>query len=127
MFIFASFVQNINFQRSKFQKMSVELSEFYLLVLSLLRVLGEICFKAPKVPLGEFFTTDMLVFPNFVEKKLTLSDHSFQNVDTALPEFYLLVLSLLRVLWKSLFIQKFRWTNIFALEMSIFIKFVQKN
>ena len=43
MFIFANFIQKINFERSQFQMVAVALPEFYLFVLSLLRVLGESC------------------------------------------------------------------------------------
>ena len=55
MFIFANFVQNIDFERSQFQKIDVELSQNFLFELPFLRVLGERCFKTPKVPLDEYF------------------------------------------------------------------------
>ena len=57
MFIFANFVQKSNFERSQVQKIGVALTQFYLFVLSLLRVLEESCFKAPKVPLDNFIWT----------------------------------------------------------------------
>ena len=57
MFTFANFVQKSNFERSQVQKIGVALTQFYLFVLSLLRVLEESCFKAPKVPLDNFIWT----------------------------------------------------------------------
>ena len=55
MFIFANFVQKVSAEQSQLQKLNIALPEFYLLVLSSLQVLGECCFKAPKVPLDEYF------------------------------------------------------------------------
>lgn len=52
-FIFANFVLKGNFQRSHFQ--NVALSEIFLLVFCLLRILGESCFIAPKPALMQLF------------------------------------------------------------------------
>lgn len=52
-FLFASFVPNVDFEQ--FQKVGLVLFEFYLSVLTLLRVLAECCFKAPGVLFDEYF------------------------------------------------------------------------
>ena len=52
-FLFVNFVKNVDFERSQLHKVNVALSEFYLFVLSSLRVLGESYFEAPKVPLDK--------------------------------------------------------------------------
>ena len=54
MFIFANFVQSVNFKLSYFKKVGAAFSEFYLFILSLLRVLGGSSFKALQVPLDEY-------------------------------------------------------------------------
>lgn len=54
-FIFANFVQKIEFKQCQFQKMSVKIAEFSLFGLRSLRLLGENCLKAPKVPLNKYF------------------------------------------------------------------------
>ena len=83
MFIFATFVQNVNFWRSQFKKVGMAFSEFYLSVLGPLQVLRERCFKALKVPLSEsFFTIEMLIFVNFVKTKLSTSTVSEGGRDT---------------------------------------------
>ena len=43
-FIFANFVQKVNFDQLQFQKLGVALSKFVLFELSFLRLLGESCF-----------------------------------------------------------------------------------
>ena len=53
MFIFDNFVQKVNSERSQFQKTAVALTEVYSFKFSSLPVLGESCFKAPKVLLYE--------------------------------------------------------------------------
>ena len=53
--MFINFVQKFEFERSQFQEVGMALTEFYLFELSLFQVLGESCFKAPKVPLDECF------------------------------------------------------------------------
>ena len=52
----------------------MKLSEFCLCVLSLLRVLGESCFKAPKITLEKFLL--MLIFAYFFQK-VNVGYHSF--------------------------------------------------
>lgn len=55
MFIFANFVEKVDFEPSQSQRMGVALAEFYLFELSLCRVLGESCFKGLKVVLEKYF------------------------------------------------------------------------
>ena len=55
MFIFANFVEKVDFEPSQFQRMGVALAEFHLFELSLCRVLGESCFKGLKVVLDKYF------------------------------------------------------------------------
>ena len=55
MFIFANFVQKLNFEESHFQNVGVRLPELLLFVLGSLRVLGESCFKATKASLDSYF------------------------------------------------------------------------
>ena len=52
MFIFALFIQKIDFKQSQFQKVGVAPAE-YLFQLSLLEVVGESSFKSTKVLLDE--------------------------------------------------------------------------
>ena len=54
-FLFANFVRYVNFERSEFEKVGVELNEVYLFALPQLRVLRKSCFKATKNPLDEYF------------------------------------------------------------------------
>ena len=55
MFIFAIFVQKIDFDWSQFRRMGVTLTEFYWFKFSSLPVLEESCFPARKVTLDEYF------------------------------------------------------------------------
>ena len=55
LFIFANFVQKVNFELSQFQKMGVAAAEFHLVQLPVLPVLRESCFKAPQVLLDKSF------------------------------------------------------------------------
>ena len=55
MFIFANFVQKVNFEELHFQNVGVRLPELLLFVLGSLRVLGESCFKATKASLDSYF------------------------------------------------------------------------
>ena len=48
--MFINFVQKVEFEQLQFQEVGMALTEFYLFELTLFRVLGESCFKAPKVP-----------------------------------------------------------------------------
>ena len=53
MFIFAEFVNKINFERIQSQRVGVALAKLFLFKLSSLRVLENSCFKARKVPWDE--------------------------------------------------------------------------
>ena len=48
MFIFANFLQKVNFERSQFQRVAIALAKFYLFELPLLRVLGETCLQSSR-------------------------------------------------------------------------------
>ena len=63
MFIFANFVQKVNFEESHFQNVGVRLPELLLFVLGSLRVLGE-----QKLRWTVTFTIEIFIFANFVQK-----------------------------------------------------------
>ena len=84
MFIFANFVQKINFEGSQFQDVGVALSEFYLFALGLLRVSGENCLKTPKAPLYEYFYHWKVQFSlTWVSKNWTFEWSQFQWIVVA--------------------------------------------
>ena len=102
-----------NFEQSQFKKMGVALFDILLLVLLLLRVLRESCFKVRKVP-------------NFLQN-VDFEWFQFKNVDVKFSVFYLFVLGSLQVLGEIvLMLLKSRWTNVFIIEMFIFANFEQK-
>ena len=65
----------------------MKLSEFCLCVLSLLRVLGESCFKAPKITLDKFL--QMLIFAYFTQK-VNVGVSQFHKVGLAFAEIFYL-------------------------------------
>ena len=55
MFIFANFVQKVNFEESHLRNVGERLPELLLFVLGSLRVFGESCLKATKASLDSYF------------------------------------------------------------------------
>ena len=126
------------FEEWNFKKVDVVLPELYLLKLSLLRKLGEGCFKAPKMLfdkyfyywislVGRMFLLLKCLFLHVLYKKSTLSNHSFQRQGW----YYLNFIDLLFLLCEYsrkviLRLQMFRWTDIFTIEAFVFANFVQK-
>lgn len=82
--------------------MAVALAEFYLFLLSLLRVLRLICFKGIKFCWMNIFTIEMFFFANFVQK-VDFDELKFQKVGVPFSEFYLFVVPALLALGEKLF------------------------
>ena len=98
MFIFTNFIQTIDFERSQFQRMGVELTEFYLFEMSSLRaVIKGKSFQSSKSSIERIFLSLKFLVLLILYEKLTFSDHSFPKMDIVFSEFYLFVLPLLRV------------------------------
>ena len=67
--------------------MAVALAEFYLFMLSLLRVLRLICFKGIKFCWMNIFTIEMFIFANFVQN-VDSERSQLQKMSVVLAEFY---------------------------------------
>ena len=78
MFIFSFLVQKKNFRKCQFWRMGAAINEFCLFKLSSYPVLGECCFKGPKVLLDEYFNIEMLII--FVERTFGLLKQFSPNI-----------------------------------------------
>ena len=126
MFIFANYVQKINFEGTRLRMLGVSLTQSYLFVMSLLWVLRECCFRAPKILLDKYFTIKRFILL-ILYKKSILSHHCFRRWTKHSLNF--IYLCCLHCGYQGNFVLKllkFCWRNIFIIEMFIIANFIQK-
>ena len=127
MFIFTNFIQTIDFERSQFQRMGVELTEFYLFEMSSLRaVIKGKSFQSSKSSIERIFLPLKFLVLLILYEKLTFSDHSFRRWTWySLNFIYLCCLHCEYEGKVVLKLQKFRWT-IFLPRKCSFLLFLYK-
>ena len=126
MFVFANYVQKINFEGTQLRMLGVSLTQSYLFVMSLLRVLRECCFRAPKILLDKYFTIKRFILL-ILYKKSILSHHCFRRwAQHSLNFIYLCCLHCGYQGNFALKLLKFCWRYIFIIEMFITANFIQK-
>ena len=126
MFVFANYVQKINFEGTRLRMLGVSLSQSYLFVMSLLWVLRECCFRAPKILLDKYFTIKRFILL-ILYKKSILRHHCFRRWTKHSLNF--IYLCCLHCGYQGNFVLKllkFCWRNIFIIEMFIIANFIQK-